>query len=96
MNSKTTPYEEREQFTPASVQLTFRTIIIQRLNHLFNRLMNVIAPDVEPRVYKVNNKNGSTFFNAYDPVSGADIRTASEEELRIWLEYRRHYFHRVR
>ena len=96
MNLNTISYEEHEQLTSADVQPNFRTIILQKLNHLFKGLMNVIAPDVEPRVYKVHNKNGSTFFKAYDPVSGADIRTASEEELRIWLEYRRHYFHRVR
>ena len=42
----------------------------------------------EPRIVTKRDREGNTFFSAYDPVTQAHHRFTSERELRIWLDQR--------
>ncbi len=55
----------------------------------FDRLAN---PDYEPKVWEKKNRNGTVYWNVYDPVLGYTARFSSELEVRLWLDQ---YFNRL-
>ena len=96
MTSKSTQYEELEGLASENTQLSIRPKLFRGFCNLIDRLMQASASGGEPRIREVHIKNGFILFNAYDPATGMKIRAASEEELRTWLEHRRHSLRRGR
>ena len=94
MTSKSTRYEDLDGLAPGSTQLSVRSKLFRGLGNLIDRLIQALASDDEPKIREVHIMNGSILFNAYAPVTGMKIRAVSEEELRTWLEHRRHSLRR--
>ena len=59
-----------------------------RLRDLWNTLKAQLGASSEPHIWKTQNDDGRTVWNAYDPISGRLLREAYESEVRIWLEER--------
>ena len=65
-----------------------KSLLKNRLNHVFQSLFAQMTNSSEPRVWKSKDKTGHTLWNAYDGAFDRVIRNASETELREWLEHR--------
>lgn len=62
-----------------------------RFGDLWNRFKAHLNTASEPRVWETQTAAGCPVWNAYDPISGRILRSATPSEVRIWLE-ERYYF----
>jgi hypothetical protein len=70
---------QRRMFDPVMTWLT----------HVGQAIANAVCSNHEPQVWEKKDRNGTLYWNVYDPATGYSARLASEMEVRIWLE--RHY-----
>ena len=59
-----------------------------KLSNLVNSLFVQMTAASEPRIWKRQDADGCTLWNAYDSASDRLVRDVSENELRVWLETR--------
>lgn len=67
--------------------MSLSVTLIQSLVKFFDSASH----DREPKISQKRDRNGSTYWLLYDPVTRQYTSFASEEEVRIWLEKR--YYH---
>ncbi|NJL49019.1 MAG: hypothetical protein HC929_18115 [Leptolyngbyaceae cyanobacterium SM2_5_2] len=63
-------------------------LLKQHLHHWGRSLLVWLCPSMSPRITVRRNRQGQTWFLAYDPVDGQHRRFYSEQDLRIWLDQR--------
>lgn len=80
---------ERELQTISSYRAkssTNKSSIFSRLNNVWQRLVLAIAHSSELQVWQTTDRQGNTWWNAYDPKTERSTCLASEAEMRIWIE----------
>jgi hypothetical protein len=91
MDSKATLYEELELISPKPSCPSLKLRVSQGCRQLLQALIKFLTSTDEIKIYQVERADGSPCFNAYDPINRIGIRSASEDELRVWIEQRRTY-----
>ena len=52
----------------------------------WQQMVNAFRRSNEPRVWQRVDRLGNVYWQAYDPVTGRSTASASEAELRAWIE----------
>ena len=60
----------------------------QKLSGLWERLVNALAGQSEPKIYRKRDRQGNWYFRVYDPVGDRSATLYSERELRAWIDQR--------
>lgn len=81
------PEQTYSQIVSAS-KLRRRLSKFQRLNGLWERIVNTLAGRSEPQIYRKRDRQGNWYFRVYDPVSKRSATLSSERELRAWIDQR--------
>lgn len=79
-----TSVQKRRDRRQSSTQSSWVTGLKKHWQHW---VLTLTAPP-SPRVWQGRDRQGHTFWNAYDPVSGDFAYHLSEAEARAWLEQR--------
>ena len=58
------------------------------LGELAQRLVNLLSGDREPKVYHRRDRQGYSYLEVYDPVSGKTHTFKTTHEAGVWLEHR--------
>lgn len=69
-----------------STQKTMWHFLANGFMQFCNAIANAIRADYEPKVWEHKDRQGTTYWRVYDPLSGYTMRFASEMEVRMWLE----------
>jgi len=71
----------------AAQQLTKKPSILSALNKLLCQIVDFFLGGNELRIWRTND-HGSSWWHAYDPVTGRSTSAHSEAEMRAWIEQR--------
>lgn len=55
---------------------------------IWQRLLRILTISNELQVVKKKDRNGNTYWQAYDPATGKSTSLGSEAEMRVWIEQR--------
>ena len=58
------------------------------LNTLWKSILQSTVRSREPKVWEKRDRNGNTYWVAYDPANRCTATFSSEREVRIWLDER--------
>jgi hypothetical protein len=64
--------------------------ILAAIRNMWEGLISTLAKEPEIKVWQKQDRHGNTYWQAYDPWTGDSVSTASELEMRYWLESRYH------
>ncbi len=62
---------------------------IHTLASWIRKIWQFISEDMnnrEPQIWQRLSRDGTLYYYAYDPISGRSLNSASEDEVRMWLE----------
>lgn len=86
-----TTNSQREQLETLWIQQTEKPQIVEgvkaKFYAIFQQFIQVLTTGDQPRVWQVS-QQGTSCWNAYDPVSHCRAEGLSELEMRAWLEER--------
>lgn len=86
MKTANKPLQSAKSFL-CTPQIFFTSIAIIKIN--WQRLIRVLSASNELQVWK-RDRQGHTYWHAYDPLTGNSTCLSSEAEMRIWIE--QHYY----
>lgn len=82
-------YNELELIPSDSGKSTLRKLslrsVVDKISQLF---VSILSRETELQVWQTCDRQGNTWWHAYDPATGKSIRLPDEAEMRIWIEQR--------
>lgn len=72
---------------PTKVQ-TKKADSLAPLKRVWQRFINYLNTQNELQVWQSSDRDGHTWWNAYDPITGRTTKRNSEAEMRAWIEER--------
>ncbi|MBE9192023.1 hypothetical protein IQ230_17025 [Gloeocapsopsis crepidinum LEGE 06123] len=58
------------------------------MKSIWQQVVNYLNAKNELQVWQSSDRNGRTWWNAYDPITGRKTKRDSESEMRTWIEKR--------
>jgi len=65
-----------------------RTDVFAPIKSIWQQVVNYLNATNELQVWQSSDRNGRTWWNAYDPITGRTTKRDSESEMRTWIEER--------
>ncbi|MUL35422.1 hypothetical protein BWI75_03380 [Gloeocapsopsis sp. AAB1 = 1H9] len=67
------------------------TNVFAPLKSIWQQVINYLNAKHELQVWQSSDRDGHTWWNAYDPITGRTTKRNSETEMRAWIEERYYY-----
>jgi hypothetical protein len=80
-------HQLEQQWSQPTKKYPFFSRISAQFYVIFQQVIQTLIASDQPRVWQIQH-HGTSYWNAYDPVSQCRVEGLSDSEMRAWLEHR--------
>lgn len=81
-------HQPDSSYNPQKQVKSFSSNVLSLVKTIGHHLLSYLSQGSELRVWQTTDRQGTTWWNVYDPVTQRSVRLISEAEVLTWIEQR--------